>query len=273
MLNAFVSIGLPKHDYGLHSPRTGGASATANAWVADRLFKRHGRCKSDKVKDDFIKDDIQPLFSVSLIVLKYFNFLFPVLLVRTRLVLTHPNYGCFLHGNVSHSFERGSELEHKWIYHRLRNLLCGPGCCMVCRYNCFISRELVYVLRCFHSYSFASYERVCTLKIKYPISEGCQFFILIFKKSMQKSQCIYCIISRLLAVFWAFQSFFNFAVSFSYSYFNLRCRIKASRVRDKTDYRQPHPLETPTFLSSKWLAIGDLRCMDEALLILLIIIH
>ena len=36
---------------------------------------------------------------------------------------------------------------------------------------------------------------------------------------------------------------------------------------------QPHPLETPTFLSSKWLAIGDLRCMDEALLILLIIIH
>ena len=58
-----------------------------------------------------------------------------------------------------------------------------------------------------------------------------------------------------------------------YSYFNLRCRIKASRVRDMTDYRQPLPLETPTFLSSKWLAIGDLRCMDEALLILLIIIH
>ena len=39
------------------------------------------------------------------------------------------------------------------------------------------------------------------------------------------------------------------------------------------DYRQPLPLETPTSLSSKWLAIGDLRCMDEALLILLIIIH
>ena len=113
VLNAFVSIGLLKHDYGLHSPRTGGASATANARVADRLFKRHGRCKSDKAKDDFIKDDIQPLFSVSLIVLEYFNFLFPVLLVRTRLVLTHPNYGCSLHGNVSHSFERGSELEHK----------------------------------------------------------------------------------------------------------------------------------------------------------------
>ena len=33
------------------------------------------------------------------------------------------------------------------------------------------------------------------------------------------------------------------------------------------------PLETPIFLSSKWLAIGDLRCMDEALLILLKIIH
>ena len=40
-----------------------------------------------------------------------------------------------------------------------------------------------------------------------------------------------------------------------------------------TKQLQPHSLETPIFLSSKWLAIGDLRCMDEALLILLIVIH
>lgn len=59
VLSTFVFIGLPKKDYGLHSPRTGGASATANARAADRLFKRHGRWKSDKAKDGFIKDNIQ----------------------------------------------------------------------------------------------------------------------------------------------------------------------------------------------------------------------
>ena len=31
---------------------------------------------------------------------------------------------------------------------------------MVCCYNCFISRELVYRLHCFHSYSFASWSAV-----------------------------------------------------------------------------------------------------------------
>ena len=40
-----------------------------------------------------------------------------------------------------------------------------------------------------------------------------------------------------------------------------------------TKQLQPHPLQTPIFLSSKWLAIGNLRCMDDALLILLIVIH
>ena len=64
------------------------------------------------------------------------------------------------------------------------------GCCMICRYNCFISKKLVYILRYSQSYSFASHERLCALKIKYPMREGCQFFIDIFKKSMHKSQCV-----------------------------------------------------------------------------------
>ena len=58
VLSAFDSIGLPKQDYGLHSLRAGGASAAANARVPDRLFKRHGRCKSDKAKDGYIKDSV-----------------------------------------------------------------------------------------------------------------------------------------------------------------------------------------------------------------------
>ena len=78
MLCAFEAIGLSRRDYGLHSLRAGGASAAANAQVTDRLFKRHGRWKSDKAKDGYIKDNILSLFSVSLSLGIYF----PVLLVR-----------------------------------------------------------------------------------------------------------------------------------------------------------------------------------------------
>ncbi|CAH3190544.1 unnamed protein product, partial [Porites lobata] len=66
VLSAFDSIGLPKQDYGLHSLRAGGASAAANARAPDRLFKRHGRWKSDKAKDGYIKDSVHSLLSVSL---------------------------------------------------------------------------------------------------------------------------------------------------------------------------------------------------------------
>ena len=48
---------------------------------------------------------------------------------------------------------------------------------------------------------------------------------------------------------------------------------KLQAYATSTKQLQPHPLETPIFLSSKWLAIGDIRCMEEALLILLIVLH
>ena len=66
IISAFDSIGLPKQDYGLHSLRAGGASAAANARVPDGLFKRHGRWKSDKAKDGYIKNNVHSLLSVSL---------------------------------------------------------------------------------------------------------------------------------------------------------------------------------------------------------------
>ena len=66
MLCTFEAIGLSRRDYGLHSLRVGGASAAANAQVSERLFKRHGRWKSDKAKDGYIKDNILSLLSVSL---------------------------------------------------------------------------------------------------------------------------------------------------------------------------------------------------------------
>lgn len=65
VLEAFESVGLKRTDYGLHSLRAGGASAAANANINDRLFKRHGRWKSEKAKDGYIKDNVDSLLSVS----------------------------------------------------------------------------------------------------------------------------------------------------------------------------------------------------------------
>ena len=45
--------------------RVGGASVAANAGVSDRLFKRHGRWKTDRAKDGYIKDNLEVLLSVS----------------------------------------------------------------------------------------------------------------------------------------------------------------------------------------------------------------
>lgn len=65
VLAAFESIGLDKKSFGLHSLRAGGASAAANANISDRLFKRHGRWKSEKAKDGYVKDNVESLLSVS----------------------------------------------------------------------------------------------------------------------------------------------------------------------------------------------------------------
>ena len=37
----------------------------ANAGVSNRLFKRHGRWKTDQAKDGYIKDKLEPLLAVS----------------------------------------------------------------------------------------------------------------------------------------------------------------------------------------------------------------
>ena len=64
VLGAFESIGLDKKNF-KHSLRAGGASAAANAHISDRLFTRHGRWKSEKAKDGYIKDNVESLLSVS----------------------------------------------------------------------------------------------------------------------------------------------------------------------------------------------------------------
>lgn len=58
LLSSLESIGLDKRNFGLHSLRAGGATAAANAGVCDRLFKKHGRWRSDSAKDGYIKENL-----------------------------------------------------------------------------------------------------------------------------------------------------------------------------------------------------------------------
>ena len=59
------SLGLDTSTFGLHSFRAGGATHAANAGVSDRLFKRHGRWKTDSAKDGYVKDDLSARLSVT----------------------------------------------------------------------------------------------------------------------------------------------------------------------------------------------------------------
>ena len=65
VLDAFSQLGFPSRLFGLHSLRSDGATAAANAGINDRLFKRHGRWRSDKAKDGYVKDNLDLLLSVS----------------------------------------------------------------------------------------------------------------------------------------------------------------------------------------------------------------
>ena len=60
-----ANTGLDPKKLGFHSLRPGGASAAANLGVKGSLFKKHGRWKSDKVKDGYDDEDIESELSVS----------------------------------------------------------------------------------------------------------------------------------------------------------------------------------------------------------------
>ena len=65
VLDMLSAIGLDKRQFGLHSLRSGGASAAANSGIADRFFKRHGRWRSENAKDGYVKDSLQERLKVS----------------------------------------------------------------------------------------------------------------------------------------------------------------------------------------------------------------
>ena len=49
--------GLNTSKLGLYSLRSGGATQAANSGVCDRLFKKHGRWKSESATDRYVKED------------------------------------------------------------------------------------------------------------------------------------------------------------------------------------------------------------------------
>ena len=65
-IEKFKAIGLDTKLYGLHSLRIGGASAAANNDLPDRVIKKHGRWKSENVKDTYCREDIQQELLVTL---------------------------------------------------------------------------------------------------------------------------------------------------------------------------------------------------------------
>ncbi|KAK3091197.1 hypothetical protein FSP39_017889 [Pinctada imbricata] len=65
ILLAFESIGLDKSKFGLHSLRSGGATAAASAGINDRIFKKHGRWKTDKAKDGYVTENLVEKLSVT----------------------------------------------------------------------------------------------------------------------------------------------------------------------------------------------------------------
>ena len=58
-------LGYDRSQFGLHSLRAGRATAAAAAGVPDRLFKRHGRWKSETAKDGYVKDSEGARLAVS----------------------------------------------------------------------------------------------------------------------------------------------------------------------------------------------------------------
>jgi len=66
VLELIRKIGLNEKLFGLHSLRSGGATAAARNGVPDRLFKNHGRWKSEKVKDGYVKDKLEDILKVTL---------------------------------------------------------------------------------------------------------------------------------------------------------------------------------------------------------------
>jgi hypothetical protein len=61
----FMQIGLDKESFKLHSLHAGGTTAACNSHLPDRFVQKHGRWRSDAVKNRYVSDSLDDLLSVS----------------------------------------------------------------------------------------------------------------------------------------------------------------------------------------------------------------
>ena len=66
LLKKIADMGLDPKSFSWHSFRSGGASAAANGGISDRMFKRHGRWRSENAKDGYVADSLESRLAVSM---------------------------------------------------------------------------------------------------------------------------------------------------------------------------------------------------------------
>ena len=65
-MNQIADVGLDPKSFSWYSFRSGGASAATNGGVSDRMFKRHGRWRSENAKDSYVADSLESQLAVSM---------------------------------------------------------------------------------------------------------------------------------------------------------------------------------------------------------------
>jgi len=64
-LEKLKDLNLDNHNLGLHSLRSGGATAAAEGNIDERLISKHGRWSSEKSKNGYIKDSVDKRLKIS----------------------------------------------------------------------------------------------------------------------------------------------------------------------------------------------------------------
>ena len=66
LFSKLKEIGLDERKFGVHSLRSGGATQAARMQIPDRLFKKHGRWRSENCKDGYVHEGLKEKLSVTL---------------------------------------------------------------------------------------------------------------------------------------------------------------------------------------------------------------
>ena len=66
LFKKIADVGLDPKSFSWHNFRSGGASTAANGGICDRMFKHHGRWRSENAKDGYVADSLECRLAVSM---------------------------------------------------------------------------------------------------------------------------------------------------------------------------------------------------------------